>query len=61
MGELQGPEKVNNTCMKTMLAGIMDKGFTVNRRYASVVDTMKSDLCKIMKKTFTYKTVISNL
>jgi hypothetical protein len=29
MGDLQGPEKVNNTCMKTVNAGIMDRGFTV--------------------------------
>jgi hypothetical protein len=29
MGDVQGPEKVNDTCMKTMHAGTMDRGFTV--------------------------------
>jgi hypothetical protein len=29
MGDVQGPEKVNNTCMKTKHAGMMDRGFTV--------------------------------
>jgi hypothetical protein len=28
MGDVQGPEKVNNTCMKTMHAGTMDRGFS---------------------------------
>jgi hypothetical protein len=29
MGDVQRPEKVNDTCMKTMHAGMMDRGFTV--------------------------------
>jgi hypothetical protein len=29
MGNVQGPEKMNNTCMKTMHAGMMDSGFTI--------------------------------
>jgi len=29
MGDVQGPEKVNDTCMKTMHAGTMDRGFTL--------------------------------
>jgi hypothetical protein len=29
MDDVQGPEKVNNTCMKTMHKGMMDRGFTV--------------------------------
>jgi hypothetical protein len=29
MGDIQGPEKVNNTCVKTVHAGMMDIGFTV--------------------------------
>jgi hypothetical protein len=29
MGDVQGPEKVNDTCVKTMHAGMMDRGFTV--------------------------------
>jgi hypothetical protein len=31
MGYVQGPEKVNYICMKTMHAGTMDRGFTVYR------------------------------
>jgi hypothetical protein len=30
MGNIQGPEKVNDTCLKTTLAGTMDRGFTVH-------------------------------
>jgi hypothetical protein len=29
MGDVKGQEKVNNTCVKTMHAGKMDRGFTV--------------------------------
>jgi len=29
MGDVQGPEKVNNTCVKTMHVGMMGRGFTV--------------------------------
>jgi hypothetical protein len=29
MGDVQGPEKVNNTCIKTKHAGMMDRGFNV--------------------------------
>jgi hypothetical protein len=29
MGNVQGPEKVNDTCLKTMHVGTMDRGFTV--------------------------------
>jgi hypothetical protein len=29
MGDAQGPEKVNNTCVKTMHAVMMARGFTV--------------------------------
>jgi hypothetical protein len=29
MGDVQGPEKVNDTCVKTMHAGTMDRGFTL--------------------------------
>jgi hypothetical protein len=29
MGDVQGPEKVNDSCMKTMHARMMDRGFTV--------------------------------
>jgi hypothetical protein len=29
MGDVQGPEKVNDTCVTTMHAGMMDRGFTV--------------------------------
>jgi hypothetical protein len=29
MGDVQGPEKVTDTRMKTMHAGIMGRGFTV--------------------------------
>jgi hypothetical protein len=29
MGEVQGPKKVNDTCMKTVHAETTDKGFTV--------------------------------
>jgi hypothetical protein len=29
MGDAQGPEKVNDTCMKTMHVGTVDRGFTV--------------------------------
>jgi hypothetical protein len=31
VGDVQGPEKVHNTCVKTMHAGSIDKGFTVLR------------------------------
>jgi hypothetical protein len=27
-GDVQGPQKVNNTCMKTTHVGTMDRGFT---------------------------------
>jgi hypothetical protein len=30
MGDVQEPQKVNDTCMKTMQAGMMDRSFTVN-------------------------------
>jgi hypothetical protein len=30
IGDVQGPEKVNDTCVKTMHAGTMYRGFTVN-------------------------------
>jgi hypothetical protein len=29
MGYVQGPEKVNNTCVKSMHAGMVDRGFSV--------------------------------
>jgi hypothetical protein len=29
MGDVQGPEKVKDTCVKTMHVGMMDRGFTV--------------------------------
>jgi hypothetical protein len=29
MGNVQGPEKLNDTCVKTMRAGTMARGFTV--------------------------------
>jgi len=29
MGDVQGPEKVNDTCMKTMHVRMMDRGFSV--------------------------------
>jgi hypothetical protein len=29
MGNVQGPEKVNDTCVKIMHEGMMDKGITV--------------------------------
>jgi hypothetical protein len=29
MGDVQGPEKVNNAYVKTVHAGMMDRGFTV--------------------------------
>jgi hypothetical protein len=29
MGDVQGPEKVNDTCVITMHAGTMDRGFIV--------------------------------
>jgi septal ring factor EnvC (AmiA/AmiB activator) len=29
MGDAQGPEKVNNTCVKTVHVGTMGRGFTV--------------------------------
>jgi len=29
MGSVQGPEKVKDTCMKTMPVEMMDRGFTV--------------------------------
>jgi hypothetical protein len=29
MGDVQGPEKVNDTCMKTRHTGKMDRSFTV--------------------------------
>jgi hypothetical protein len=29
MGAVQGPDKVDDTCMKTMHAVMMDRGFTV--------------------------------
>jgi hypothetical protein len=28
MSNIQGPEKVNDTCVETLLAGTMDRGFT---------------------------------
>jgi hypothetical protein len=31
MGDIQGLEKVNNTCVKTMHVGTMDKGFSVSK------------------------------
>jgi hypothetical protein len=30
MGDIQGPEKVNDICLKTMHAGMMARGFTVH-------------------------------
>lgn len=29
MGNVQGPEKVNYSCVKTMHVGMIDRGFTV--------------------------------
>jgi hypothetical protein len=29
VGDVREPVKVNNTCMKTMHGGMMDRGFTV--------------------------------
>jgi hypothetical protein len=29
MGDVQGPEKVNDTCVETTHAGMMNRGFTV--------------------------------
>jgi hypothetical protein len=29
MGNVHGPEKVNDTCVKTVRVGAMDRGFTV--------------------------------
>jgi hypothetical protein len=29
MGDVQGPEKVNDTCVKAVYAGTMDRGFTL--------------------------------
>jgi hypothetical protein len=34
MGDVEGPEKANDTCVKTMHAGMMDRGFTVSRSVA---------------------------
>jgi hypothetical protein len=28
VADVQGPEKMNHTCMKTMHAGMMNRGFT---------------------------------
>jgi hypothetical protein len=39
--DVQGPEKVNDTCMKTMYAGMMDRGFTV---YSSGKATFSSGM-----------------
>jgi hypothetical protein len=43
VGDVQGPEKVNDTCMKTLHAGMLDSGFTVliNMPYFLIV----SHLC----------------
>jgi hypothetical protein len=29
MGDVQGPQKVNDTCVKEMHVGTMERGFTV--------------------------------
>jgi hypothetical protein len=29
MNDVHGPDKVNDTCMETMHAGMLDRGFTV--------------------------------
>jgi hypothetical protein len=33
MGNVQGPEKVNDMYMKTMHVGTMDRGFTLSYKY----------------------------
>jgi hypothetical protein len=48
MGNVQGPEKVNYTCMKTVHAGTIDRGFTV-LNYESV-KTFSSSLVNFLLK-----------
>jgi hypothetical protein len=35
MGDVQGPEKVKDTCMKTIHVETMDRGFAVDSCYCS--------------------------
>jgi hypothetical protein len=35
MGNVQGPEKVNDTCVKTVHVRTIDRGSTVNLKYHS--------------------------
>jgi hypothetical protein len=42
MGDVQGPEKVNDTCVETMHLGMIDRGFTVALLTSSVFEKNKS-------------------
>jgi hypothetical protein len=44
MGDVQGPNKLNNTCVKTMHAGTIDRGFTVEDRKFQFLDFSFSTL-----------------
>jgi hypothetical protein len=41
MGDVQGPEKANDPCIKAVHVGTMDRGFTV-------LDTLLSDLYRLL-------------
>jgi hypothetical protein len=38
MGDVQGPEKVNDPCVKTLHAGTMDRGYIVFMKSTLVFD-----------------------
>jgi len=40
MGDGQGPEKLNDTCRKTMHRGTMDRGVTVFRIFCQLGDQL---------------------
>jgi hypothetical protein len=37
MGDVQGPEKMNDTCVIAMRVGTMDRGFAVLNLFVSLV------------------------
>jgi hypothetical protein len=47
MSNIQGPEKVNDTCVETLLAGTMDRGFTVVSKLWDV-KLKEIEVCKFL-------------
>jgi hypothetical protein len=60
MGDVQGPKQVNNTCVKTMHVGMMDRGFIAvlknpfNKGYSESSTNHKQIPCQQIRKVYRF-------